>query len=94
MSSFKGFLVESIFLAFEAPQGSWDALFDPFLTISDLLFLGIVGLYGRFSFSMFSACLRLSTSTRKFPFLIFLMFFGVSLVEITFSIKKDENLAR
>ena len=52
MSTSKGFLVESIFLAFEAPQGSWDALFDPFLTISDLLFLGNVGLYGRFSFSI------------------------------------------
>ena len=42
---------------------------------------------------MFSACLRLSTSTSKFPFLIFLTFFSVVLVEITFSMRKGENLA-
>ena len=43
---------------------------------------------------MFSAYLRLSTSTSKLPFLVFLTVFGVALVEITFSIRKGENLAR
>ena len=43
---------------------------------------------------MFSACLRLSTSTSKLPFLIFLTVFGLALVDITFSIRKGENLAR
>ena len=47
-----------------------------------------------FLFLMFSACLRLSTSTSKLPFLVFLTFFGLSLVDITFSIRKGENLAR
>ena len=46
-----------------------------------------------FLFNMFSTCLRLSTLTSKFLLLIFLMFLGVSLVEITFSIRKGENLA-
>ena len=39
---------------------------------------------------MFSACLRLSTSTSKLPFLVFLTFFGLALVDITFSMRKDE----
>ena len=43
---------------------------------------------------MFSACLRLSTSTSKLPFLVFLTFFGLAPVDITFSIRKGENLAR
>ena len=43
---------------------------------------------------MFSACLRLSTSTSKLPFLVFLTFFGLALVDITFSIRKGESLAR
>ena len=43
---------------------------------------------------MFSVCLRLSTSTSKLPFLIFLTFFGLALVDITFSIRKGESLAR
>ena len=43
---------------------------------------------------MFSACLRLSPSTRKLPFLVFLTVFGLALVDITFSIRKGENLAR
>ena len=42
---------------------------------------------------MFSACLWLSTSTRKLPFLVFLTVFRVTFVEITFSMKKGENLA-
>ena len=42
---------------------------------------------------MFSACLQLSTSTSKLLFLVFLIF-GVALVEITFSIRKGENLVR
>ena len=37
---------------------------------------------------MLSVCLRLSTSTNKLPF------FLVALVEITFSMRKGENLAR
>ena len=40
-----------------------------------------------------SACLRLSTSTSKLPFLV-LTFFGLALVDVTFSIRKGENLAR
>ena len=43
---------------------------------------------------MFSACLQLSTSTSKLPFLDFLTVFGLALVEITFSMSKDENLAK
>ena len=43
---------------------------------------------------MFSACLRLSPSTSKLPFLVFLTVFGQALVEITFSMRKAENLAR
>ena len=43
---------------------------------------------------MFSACLPLSTSTSKLPFLVFLTVLGVALVEITFSMRKGENLAR
>ena len=53
-----------------------------------------IWLNGRFFFNMFSACLRLSTSTSKFQFLIFWTFFGVILVEITFSIRKGEKLTR
>ena len=36
----------------------------------------------------------LSTSTSKLPFLVFLTFFRLALVDITFSIRKGENLAR
>ena len=43
---------------------------------------------------MLSACLRLSTSTSKLPFFVFLTVFGVALVEITFSMRKGENLVR
>ena len=43
---------------------------------------------------MFSACLRLSTSTSKLPFLVFLTIFGQALVGITFSPRKGEKLAR
>ena len=43
---------------------------------------------------MFSAYLRLSTSTSKLPFLVFLTVFGLALVDITFSMRKGENLAR
>ena len=39
---------------------------------------------------MFFAILRLSTSTSKLPFLVF----GLGLADITFSMKKDENLAK
>ena len=42
---------------------------------------------------MFSACLRLSTSTSKLPFFVFLTVFGLALVEITFSIRRGGNLA-
>ena len=47
-----------------------------------------------FIFNMFSACLRLSTSTSKLPFLVFLTVFGLALIDITVSIRKGENLAR
>ena len=43
---------------------------------------------------MFSACLRLSTSTSKLPFLVFLTVFGLALVDITFSIRKGKSLDR
>ena len=43
---------------------------------------------------MFSACLRLSTSTSKLTFLVFLTVFGLALVDITFSMTKGENLAK
>ena len=43
---------------------------------------------------MFSACLQLSTSTSKLPFLVFLTVFGLALVHITFSMRKGENLAK
>ena len=43
---------------------------------------------------MFSACFRLSTSTSKLPFLVFLIVFGLALIEIIFSMRKGENLAR
>ena len=43
---------------------------------------------------MFSACLWLSTLTSKLPFLVFLTVFGLALVDITFSMRKGENLAR
>ena len=36
----------------------------------------------------------MSTSTSKLPFLVFLTFFGLALVDITFSIRKSENLPR
>ena len=35
----------SIFLALEAPQGSWDVLFEPLYTIAYLHLLGNVGLF-------------------------------------------------
>ena len=47
-----------------------------------------------FILKMISACLWLSTSMSKFLFSVFLMFWGVALVAITFSIEKGENLAR
>ena len=43
---------------------------------------------------MFSACLRQSISTSKLLFLLFLTVFGRALVEIAFSIRKGENLAK
>ena len=43
---------------------------------------------------MFLACLWLSTSTSKLPFLVFLTFFELALGDITFSMRKAENLAR
>ena len=46
-----------------------------------------------FKIKVFSACLRLSSSTSQLPFLVLLMNFGVALVEITFSMRKGENLA-
>ena len=42
---------------------------------------------------MFSTCLRLPTSTSKLLFFVFLTVFGVTLVEITFSMRKGENFA-
>ena len=45
-------------------------------------------------FHFSSACLRLSNSTSKLSFLVFLKVFGVDLEEITFSMRKGENLAR
>ena len=47
-----------------------------------------------FMFNMFSVCLQLSTSTSKLPFLVFWTVFGLALVDITFSTRKEENLAR
>ena len=47
-----------------------------------------------FNFNMFSACFRLSTSTSKLPFFVFLTVFGLALVDITFSLRKGENLTR
>ena len=47
-----------------------------------------------FIFNMFSACIRLFTSTSKLPFLVFLTVFGLALVDITFSMRKGENLAK
>ena len=46
-----------------------------------------------FIFNIFSASLRLSTSTSKFSFWILFTFFGVALVDNNFSIRKGENLA-
>ena len=43
---------------------------------------------------MFSACLRLSTSTSKLPFLVCLTVFELALVDITFSMWKGENLSK
>ena len=42
---------------------------------------------------MFSACLRLSTSISKLPFLVFFTVFELALVAITFSMRKGKNLA-
>ena len=47
-----------------------------------------------FHFYWRSACLWLSTLTSLFPFWIFFRFFGVALVDNTFSIRKGVNLAR
>ena len=47
-----------------------------------------------FIFNLFSACLRLSTSTSKLPFLVFLTVFGLAFVDIPFSIRKGENVAK
>ena len=41
---FTGFLVVSIFLAFEAPQECWDVLLNPLKTIADFHLLGSTGL--------------------------------------------------
>ena len=49
--------------------------------------------YETFFFLMFSAYLRLSTSTSKLPFLVFFTVFGLALLVITFSMRKGENLA-
>ena len=142
MSSSTGFPVVSIFLAFEAPRGSGDVLFNSLKTIADLQLVGStelikcqdvsVGLDSFFAFSdgdsfyicnslfsqgwcylifcsqcqlstpdnslenvelYISACLGLSTSTSKLPFLVFLTVFGLALVHITFSMRKGENFA-
>ena len=50
--------------------------------------------YGMFSFSRPFAYPRLSTSTRRFPFLVFLTCFGLVLIFITFPLRKGDNLAR
>ena len=42
---------------------------------------------------MLSAYLQQFTSTSKLPFLVLVTVFGVALVEITFSMRKGENLA-
>ena len=47
-----------------------------------------------FIFYMFSAGLRLSTSTSKILFLVFLTVSGLALADITFSMRKDENLVK
>ena len=47
-----------------------------------------------FVFSMFSACLWLSTLTSRFLIFVFLIRLEAALVAITFSMKKRENLAR
>ena len=44
LSSSTGFPMMSIFLAFEAPQGSWDVLLNSLKTIADLQLLGSTGL--------------------------------------------------
>ena len=46
-----------------------------------------------FIFNKLSACLRLFTSTSRLLFLVFFTVFWVSLVEITFSMRKGVNLA-
>ena len=43
---------------------------------------------------MLSSSFQLSTSTSKLPFLVSLTVFGIVLVEITFSKRKGDNLAR
>ena len=61
LSSFRGFPVVSIFLAFEAPQGRWNVLLNSLKTIADFHLVGStgrikcqdvsVGLYSLFAFS-------------------------------------------
>ena len=46
-----------------------------------------------FILKIFVACLLLSTSASKFLFLVFLTIYGIGLLEITFSIKKEDYLA-
>ena len=159
LSSSTGFSVVSIFLAFEAPQESWDVLLNSLETIAYLHLLGSTGLikcqdvsvgldsfyafssgdssyicnslfsqswcnlllcsqcqflllitpldygvshasrlcilsYERFLSLMFSVCLWVYPSASKLPFLVFLTVFGLAIVEITFSMRKGENLIR
>ena len=63
-----------------------------FGSVEFFMWVGLV-VWKIFFFNMFSTCLQLSTSTYKFLFLIFLTFFGVALVEITYSLRKGKNLA-
>ena len=46
-----------------------------------------------FVLRIFSLCFWLSTSTSKLPFIVFLTIWGLSLLEITFSIKNGYNSA-
>ena len=62
------------------------------ISLGSIEFLMRVG--SAFRRILFSACLWLSTLTSKLPFLVFFTVFGVALVEITFSMRKDENLVR
>ena len=150
MSSCASFPVVSIFLAFEAPLGYWDTLFNLLKIITDFHFLGSMGLIKNQDFSvsldLFSAifngdssdvchslfsqscCLLLWCSQGQLPtsdnslgrvqsfveicftfgsveYFYFhlekqvsisccLYVFGVTLIAITFSIRKGENLVK